>query len=193
MQGLSQKTWSWIAVVGAAIVIYTVLVLVSDPDDFGTLASVGIFVPVVLLIIGLGVSGGLVGDQPYRIEQSVPLPQTTIEAHAVRWFAGAGWTLAASRAGALAFTRRVGPDFGPTLLLFPLGVLPGLLYLPLGGRTLTATPLTTPEPDGTRLEIVVNTRAGGGQAAAVRFFNSLHGLVDPASPAADSGLARPVP
>jgi hypothetical protein len=117
----------------------------------------------------------------------------TIEEHALRLFASAGWTLTGSRSGALAFTRRVGPDFGPTLLLFLVGVLPRLIYLWLGGLALTATLLTTPAPGATRLDLVVGPRAGGGQSAGVRFFNSLRDLVDPASPGDVSVRSRPVP
>jgi peptidoglycan/LPS O-acetylase OafA/YrhL len=193
MQGLSEKVRIWPAIVAVAAVIYVALILLTDPDGAGRLVSIGIFALVVVSIVGLGVYGGFAGDQPYRLERFVPLPRRVIEEQAVRWFATTGWTLTGSRSDALAFTRRVGPDFGPTLLLFLLGVLPGLIYLWLGGRTQTATVLTSPAADGPDLEIVLNTRAGGGQSTAINFFNSLHELVDPASSGNVSLPAHRVP
>ncbi len=78
---------------------------------------------------------------------------------------------------ALSFTRRIGPNVVVGLLLLVFGVVPGLLYFLFAGSELTTTLLTIPAPGGTELEIIVNRRSDGGQAAAARFFNSLHELV----------------
>lgn len=132
------------------------------------------------------------GSPPYALRQWAPLPTTTIRDHALRWFGGAGWAPTLAHADALAFARKAPPNAGVAILLMFFGVVPGVLYLLLGGQRQTVTVLLKPTPDGSDLELVVNTGSSGGRASVEAFFNSLHSLVPETSVSAKVP-ARPVP
>lgn len=147
------------------------------------------FLPLLLFALLLTVVGYLLvlaveGGRPFLLHEWVPLPAEEIRLHATRWYAATGWTLNASQPAALSFSRRPPPNPLLAILLFVFGIVPGLLYLLLGSRTQTAAVVTSPVPDGTRLELVVSSRDNGGRSSAVAFFNSLHQLVGPATPPA---------
>ncbi|MDP9364000.1 MAG: hypothetical protein M3Q10_07200 [Chloroflexota bacterium] len=158
--------------IGAGAGLLLVLwVAASEGGSFDPAAAV--IVPVGLAALGAGIVAWVEGGKPFYLRQWVPLPPEAVHRHVTRWFASGGWTMQGGTDQALAFTRGgfADPNAGCLLLL---GALPFLL---LARPQQTLTLQTTRVPDGTELEIVVSPRAGGGQAAAARFFNSLHDLV----------------
>ncbi len=154
------------------------LVLLVGASQGGSFEPVAVvIVPVGLAALGVGIVASVEGGRPFHLRQWVPLPAEEIRRHATRWYAMGGWTAHGGDRDALSFTRRIGPNVVVGLLLLVFGVVPGLLYFLFAGSELTRTLLTTPAPGGTELEIIVNRRSDGGQAAAARFFNSLHEFV----------------
>ena len=153
------------------------LVLLVGASHGGSIEpAVAVLVPVGLAALGAGLVASVEGSRPFHLRQWVPLPAEEIRRHATRWYAVSGWTAHGGDPDALSFTRRIRPNVAVGLLLLVFGVVPGLLYFLLAGE-LTTTLLMTPAPGGTDLEIIVNRRSDGGQAAAARFFNSLHDLI----------------
>ena len=178
-----------LAGIGASLAVIMPLVVTTDVGWQEILIVVGLLAlaPFVASLVGGG--GG-----PYVLRRWVPLPPAAIRGRAVRSYAADGWTPTSDHADALAFTRRPGANPGVALLLFLLGLVPGLLYLLIGGRTQTTTILTTAAPDATALEIIATPSGTSAQAAAIRFFNSLHELAGPVTPEpAGSRSVQPVP
>ena len=159
---------------GAGLLL-VLLVGASQGGSFDPVAVV--IVPIGLAALGADLVASVEGGRPFHLRQWVPLPAEEIRRHATRWYAVSGWTAHGGDPDALSFTRRIGPNVAVGLLLLFFDVVPGLLYLLLAGGELTTTLLTTPAPGGTEIEIIVNRRSDGGQAAAARFFNSLHDLI----------------
>jgi len=185
MRSVDQDTWGGMvkqprnlvlgALVGGGIGLLIVLWNgLTPPAAPSTLL---ILLPAAFALLGFAAVAGFQGSQPYVFRQVVPVSPAELHRHALRWYAAAGWTLAAAvdgRSGALAFTRHSAPDPLLALVLLVFGILPGVLYLLVGGRTVTTTILIRPAPGGAELEIIASVRADGGQAAAVRFVRSLH-------------------
>lgn len=147
----------------------------SEPADAATF----ILLPVVLALAGSLIVAVIEGARPHVLRQWVPIDAEAVRSHAIRWYATAGWTPVGGETGMLSFTRRTAPESSTLLVLFLLGIVPGLRYLLVGGRRQTTTILTTSAPDGTgtELEIIVSSKDHGGRPSANLFFNSLHGLV----------------
>ena len=163
------------ALIGASIGLLLVMLIASQGSASANPAAV-IILPLLFAALGFGVVISYLGGQPYVLHEWVPLPPGEIQRHAIRWYAVRGWTMQGSEAGVLTFTRGMAPAAGDGGCLLLLAGLPGLLYLMLARPQQTTTILTTPAPGGTNLELFVNARSGGGQGAAVQFFNSLHDL-----------------
>jgi len=156
-----------VGAIGGFIVVG--LIAVSDPGP----AMVGaLWIPIVLALGGAGFVLSGEGAQPYHLSEWAPLPAAAIRQHAIRWFAAEGWALHVSEPRMLTLSRNTlnAQDLGCLALLS--GLL-AFIYL-MGRRNLTMTILLAPVPDGTEVEIIVNSRGSGGQGAAVGFFNSLH-------------------
>ena len=111
-------------------------------------------------------------SRPFRLPGVVSPRPGAVRQRAIAAFTADGWTVTDTLPDSIAFARREGPNWGLTLLLFALGVVPGVLYLLLGGRTQTLAVLTAPERDGTRLQIV-GSGSATGRAAAARFVAEL--------------------
>lgn len=161
------------ALIGLLLLVWVALQRTTPPG-----VTLAVALPLVGAVLGLGAVISDEGARPFLLRQRVPLPPADLHEHAVRWYAADGWTLTAAvdRSATLAFTRPAAPNAPLALLLLCFGIVPGVLYLLFGGRALTTTILTRADPDGADLEIIVNTRADGGESSAVRFFNSLHDL-----------------
>lgn len=168
---LSQRVTRGAAIGAIAGFVIVAVLTVGSPGS--TIAGT-LWLPLVLAAAGALLVISTEGAQPYHINEWTPLPAAAIRRHAIRSFALNGWMLRSDDGRVLSFSRN-------TLNLQDLGCLvlvSGLLaFIYLLGRTnLSATIVLSPVPDGTEVEIIVNTRGGGGQVAAVGFFNSLHQL-----------------
>jgi len=144
------------------------------------LVIVGLFPLLIVLVL---LAGGR--SHPYTLRRRRPLPERV----GVRPGAAVA---RGERLGAVAFSRRAPPSAGLAILLLLGGIMPGILYLLLGGRQQATTILPRPVHDGSELEIIASDRGAGGQAAADGFYDSLHALM-PRPPAAEPAPARPVP
>ncbi|MDQ3695276.1 MAG: hypothetical protein M3464_16850 [Chloroflexota bacterium] len=157
------------AAVGA-IAGFIMVGLIAVSDSVSTIVG-ALWIPVLLALAGAGFVLSGEGAQPYHLHEWAPLPAATIRQHAIRWFAAEGWALHVTEPRMLSLSRNtLNPrDLGCLVLLS--GLL-AFIYL-MGRRNLTLTILLNPVAAGTEVEIIVSSR-GGGQGAAVGFFNSLH-------------------
>jgi len=111
-------------------------------------------------------------SRPFRLPAVVPPKPVAVRRRAVAAFTADGWAVTSTMPDSIAFARREGPNWGLALLLFVLGVVPGVLYLLLGGRAQTLAVFTAPDPTGTRLQIV-GSGSAAGRTAAARFVAGL--------------------
>jgi hypothetical protein len=120
--------------------------------------------------------GRFVESRTYRLRRRVPVAAVAVRARATWWFGHAPWVLARDEADELVYWRQRGPHLGAAIVLFLIGVIPGVIYLLLGRGTQTVALGIFPTSDGTDLDILVHPQGEGGRRSVVRFFNSLHEL-----------------
>jgi hypothetical protein len=87
--------------------------------------------------------------------------------HAIQTYSHKGWSVTSNTGTTATFYRNLKPGCLPTLLLFCLGFIPGLIYLFIGGKDLTAT-ISAREigPSTTSVRITGNAQGFGGLAPA---------------------------
>ena len=163
---------------GGGAVIGWLLAAGADTADMRERLTASIVTMVVCALIGFLVGGLaaaiMVANQPYRLSRWVPLPPAVIQRHAAKHFTAAGWAVTGSHGDTVSFARETGPAAGTALLLFLLGIVPGILYLLLARRTHVISVTVTRAPDGSELAIAANRAGDGGERATIDFFNSLH-------------------
>lgn len=96
-----------------------------------TLTFGGVVVRLVSALKAAGAPGTLT-------VRSIREPREILSA-AVHFFGNEGWALTAQSAGAESFSYEVRPSRPVAVILLLLGIIPGLVYLIAGRRTLTVT------------------------------------------------------
>src|SRR5262249_44531499 len=109
-------------------------------------------------------------------QRRVPIPAAAIHRRAASWFGRAPWVLARNESDELVYWRQRGPHLLPAIILFMIGVIPGVIYLLLARGSQTVALGIVPIGNGTDREIMVQPQGEGGRRSAVGFFNSLHEL-----------------
>lgn len=128
-------------------------------------------------VIGGGVALAQLDRAPFRLVEWAPLRPETILRQVTRRYREAGWEVRDTGDTAMTFTRQGRPNAGVTVLLLLLLIVPGVAYWFAVKRTLVASVVTTPVPDGSEVEIAVDQSGDGARSVAVACFNSLHDLV----------------
>lgn len=161
--------------------IFAVMVNVRDVSAQtmtrdGDSRSLAPFVFLGLLLLG----GGFLAyinyktNQPFGLERITTLSGDIVIERLVGRYTVEGWTVPSQTDRSVTFYRRGQPSFIVTLLLFILGVIPGLLYLFLGGRDLTIAVTTRLQDKGmTEVEIVGNARSDGSLRIAADVLDEL--------------------
>ena len=137
-------------------------------------------------VIGGGVALTVIDREPYRLAEWAPLRPETVLRQVTRRYREAGWAVRDTGDTAMTFTRQGRPNAGITVLLLLAAIVPGVVYWFAVHRTLVASVVAAPVPDGSEVEIAVNQGGDGARPVAVACFNSLHELVsEPSNGRAD--------
>lgn len=135
---------------------------------------------VPFLVIGVLLCGALLvgyasfkANQPFGLARVTSLPANEITERLAARFSMSGWQVNQIGDG-LAMYRRAQPSCGITVALFALGIIPGLLYLLLGGRDLTIFVSSRTRDDGTtHVEITGNAHTDGAYTMAKEILDGL--------------------
>lgn len=133
---------------------------------------------VVGLIIYLATGGGIAyfmyrNRQSFSIQkQSSVAPAEAIRL-AVQTYTMSGWSVTSNTGDNVTFVKATKGSCLVAILLFFLGIIPGILYMVFRGRTMTANVHVLPGPTGSAARIQGNTRGFGGQATAQRLAAAL--------------------
>ena len=149
------------------------------PDGLKPAAVAGLVGALIGASIAAAIVGRFVGSRPFTLYRHVPIPAERVHRHAPSWFGRAPWVLVRNDGNELVYWRQQEANAGAAIIYFLLGVIPGVLYLLLSRSPQTVALAISPAPDGTELEIVVHPQGNGGRHRVIRFFNSLHQIVDP--------------
>lgn len=162
-------------------------------DSSGT-GGGGTLAPSLLFIVALvaGIVFYVQNRQPFQADAYAALPadialQTVVQAFTMR-----GWTVTVQGVGFAAFAKHKNANWLIAIILLLFFIVPGIVYLVLAGRTLTAsvnTNMAGPETSSVRL--VTNMRGFGGKAAVLQALQALPRV--PGAGAAGSSPYNPPP
>lgn len=154
----------------AASLVTTIFILTAAPAaaQDGHPSRVGPAIFVALLLCGAVFFGYLnfKAHQSFGLSRVSSLPVDEIMERIVGRYTVAGWRVSQTERGVTMY-RRSQPSIIVALLLFVLGIVPGLLYLFFGGRDLTIFVTTRAQDnDRTEVEIMGNGQSDGGFSIA---------------------------
>jgi len=156
-----------------------VLALLLD-GRLGAAFGVGSVAAVLGMIGGFTATAAAADQRQYRLVRRVPVPEQTIRAWAQFAYPRWGWVLTGREPHGLIFLRQAKPDPWLAVFLLLLGVVPAVICLAIGGKTVTTSVSTRPVgPNETDLEVVASERGWDGARMAMRFFNGLHEVESP--------------
>src|SRR5947209_3869076 len=140
----------------------------SGDDTAGTIGAC------FAILIWLGICAAVVvfmtkNRQPFQLESQTSAPPDEAMRRAVQAYTMAGWQVNSQLQNNVTFIRQNKPSCLILILLFCLGFIPGLIYLVIGGRAISANlHVDTSGPASSRVRIDGNARGFGGLATAER-------------------------
>jgi len=137
-----------------------------------------IFFAVLGLVGAFGTVVAWSTNRPYTLARRVPIAPEELRRYTAWWFADAPWTLAGNDENFFVYWRRTEPLAGTVVILLLLGVVPGIIYFFLARGTQRFSIFVHPAPGGSDLQITVKPQGSEGRKRAVKFYNSLHQLVE---------------
>lgn len=133
--------------------------------------------PLALLFVAALV-GGIVlyvkNRRPYQAETHAALPVEVALQSVVQAYAMAGWMVTSQAWGSASFTKRKKANALIAIFLLFCFIIPGVVYLVLAGRILTASVNANATGMGTAaVRFAVNMRGFGGKASVQRALQAL--------------------
>jgi hypothetical protein len=129
------------------------------------------YVAAIVFLVLAGIVGGCIGGE---IDSGRTLVGRGVSRHsfrtvrdvAVQAFGRDGWAYGGETADSVWYSRSLGPSWALVALLFPLGVLPAVMYLILARRKQRAEIRWWSANGKTAVEITVSPKGYGGQRIA---------------------------
>ena len=169
---LSMRAFLVMYLAGAAAFVWATPVAAQDSGDGGGGGAV------VALIIYLAIGGAIAyfmyrNRQSFSVQKQSSIAPTEAIRLAVQTYTMGGWSVTSNTGDNVTFVKATKGSCLVAILLFFLGIIPGILYMAFRGRTMTANVHVLPGPTGSVARIQGNTRGFGGEATARRLAASL--------------------
>lgn len=159
---------------GASAVIVVTLSIVwglsTNPSRVGPFLFITLLAAGVIGVVWLNYKSG----EAFGLTRVTSLHTDDIIERLVGHYIVNGWQVTSQTARGATFYRRSNPSILLTLVLFVFGIVPGLIYLFLGGGDLTVAVTTRRQGDGRiEVDIVGNSRGDGSFRIAKEMLDGL--------------------
>lgn len=135
-----------------------------------------VFALLFWLAIGVGVSYFLVRNRsPFQLSTTTSAAPEEVIERIERDYTMKGWSVASKRTDAVTFQYNRRPSCLWAILLFLLGLIPGIVYLVIGNRLMTTDVQARAGGAGTRVDLSSNTRGFESERLAKAVLASLPG------------------
>jgi hypothetical protein len=172
---LRQRMFLALAVVplGAFALVGTVAAQSSNDDSGSSAAGIIVLLIWVALVVG-SIVFFVRNRQSFQVGTTTALPVNDVIQRALQTYTMNGWQVLSHAPDNASFLKRHKPSCLIAGVLLLLGIVPGIIYLVLGGRALTANVQARAGSGSfTTVEISGNARGFGGERTAQRAITAL--------------------
>ena len=145
----------------------------STNNDGGS--AVGVIVGVIYLAIIIAwIVWFFQNRKPFQVGSQTSLSQADVVQRSIQTYTMSGYQVLTQNERGASFVKRQKPGCLSLILFFAMGIIPGIIYLAIGGRDLTANvSCRSTGPGVTVMEIAGNAQGFGAKRAAEKVLQGM--------------------